>query len=186
MVVAGCGNYPVAIRPVLTINREITPQMWLGRAGCEVVVTCLSGVGIVAWYVCTACAVLVVVTSLGCRSKEAGPTLIPVSGIVKLNGQVLPQGSVSFRDSSGLIQPYGEIGPDGKYELFLTPTQKGAPPGKYKVVVFASEAPEEATRHNRLPVLIVNRRYLDAKTTPFSTEIKNDAPPGSYDFSLTD
>lgn len=122
----------------------------------------------------------------GCSSKQSGPELIPVRGTVRMNGKPLTTGgSISFRDGSGLIQPTGEVGPDGTYSMFLTPQQEGVPAGKYKVVVFASETREEAARHNRLPVMIINHKYLDAKTTPLATEVKKDAAPGAYDFSVT-
>lgn len=136
----------------------------------------------VAWCVGMCAAILFV----GCSSQQSGPDLIPVQGKVMLGGKPLTTGgSVSFRDGSGLIQPSGVIEADGTYKLFLTPRQAGAPPGKYKVVVFASEPREEAARHNRLPLLIVNRKYLDPKTTPLAAEVKKDSAPGAYDFSVT-
>lgn len=123
---------------------------------------------------------------LGCSSKPSGPELIPVHGKITLDGKPLTSGgSVSFRDPSGLIQPSGAIVADGTYTLFLAPRQEGAPAGKYKVVVFASESREEAAKHNRLPLLTINRKYLDPKTTPLAVEVKKDAAPGAYDFAVT-
>jgi hypothetical protein len=122
----------------------------------------------------------------GCSSKQVGPELIPVHGTISLNGKLLTTGGgVSFRDDSGLYQANGDVRPDGTYTLSLSPGHEGAPVGKYKVVVCISEPREEAARHNRLPVLIINRKYLDAKTTPLSAEVKKDAAPGAYDFSIT-
>jgi hypothetical protein len=124
--------------------------------------------------------------STGCSSKQIGPELIPVHGIVTLNGKPLTTGgTVSFRNRSGLVEPSGAIGADGRYTLLLSPKQEGAPPGKYKVVVFASEPREEAVKHNRLPIVLVDRKYMDPKTTPLAVEVKKDAAPGAYDFSVT-
>lgn len=129
---------------------------------------------------------LAVIAPAGCSSKQSGPELIPVHGTISLNGKLLTTGGgVSFRDDSGLYQANGEVRPDGTYSLALSPGREGAPAGKYKVVVCVSEPREEAARHNRLPVLIINRKYLDAKTTPLSAEVKKDAAPGAYDFSVT-
>src|SRR5262245_48110528 len=67
----------------------------------------------------------------------------PVTGQVTLDGKPLKVGSVSFRPdaargNASLHHPTGEIDDQGRYTL-VTVGRKGAPPGWYKVLVFADE-----------------------------------------------
>ncbi len=119
---------------------------------------------------------------IGCQGED-GPPLLPVSGVVMLGGQPLKSGSVSFRDDSGLVQPTGPI-EDGKYELILD-RRLGAPAGRYKVVVFATESRQQSAGHGGLPRLIINKKFTDPKTTPLEAEVMEGAPPGAYDFEVT-
>lgn len=121
----------------------------------------------------------------GCNG-ESGPPLVPVTGMVLLNGKPLTTGgSVSFRDETGLVQPTGEIGADGIYQL-LHGGRVGAPPGSYRVVVFASE-PEGKSGggHGGLPRLIIHKKYTDPKTTPLRVDVRKDASPDAYDLTVT-
>lgn len=122
----------------------------------------------------------------GCgKDVPAGPPLVPVSGIVSLDGKPLATGgTVSYRDSTGIIQPAGKIEADGHYELF-TDKRPGAPVGKYRVLVFASESPEQAAAHGGLPRLIVHKQFMDLTTTPLHVEVKDGNPSGAYDLQVT-
>ena len=133
---------------------------------------------------------LLVATSLlgatGCGSSEpVGPQLVQVSGTVKMNGKPLTTGgTVSYRDASGLIQPTGKVDPAGHYQLF-TDKRSGAPAGKYRVLVFASESPEQTAAHGGLPRLIVHKQYMDPTATPLNVEVKEGNPSSAYDLQVT-
>jgi hypothetical protein len=122
----------------------------------------------------------------GCGDVEE--KLIPVAGKVTLDGTPLTSGSVSFRpsgDSESQEQPTGTISSDGSYRLHLH-GREGAPPGRYKVVVFANEPIQRARGgHGGLPRSLIDRRYNSAKTTPLEKVVKDNAPEGAYDLALT-
>jgi hypothetical protein len=123
---------------------------------------------------------------LGCGGgEEIGLRLIPVSGVVKIDGKPLTTGgSVSYRDATGLVQPTGKIAGDGTYELFLD-RQAGAPAGQYRVIVFASEPRPETAGHGGLPRLIIDEKYTHPDTTPLRVEVKDNAASGDYDLTVT-
>ncbi len=131
-------------------------------------------------------AVVLLVSILGCgQDAPKGPPLVQVSGIVTLNGKPLATGgTVSYRDSGGIIQPSGKVGSDGHYELF-TDKRPGAPVGNYRVLVFASESPEQAAVHGGLPRLIVHKKFMDLTTTPLHREVKDGNSSGAYDLQVT-
>jgi hypothetical protein len=132
-----------------------------------------------------ACFSIFEVLLFGCAKGKIGPPLIPVSGIVMMNGKPLTTGgSVSYRDSTGLIQPGARIAEDGTYKLALD-EREGAPPGKYRVVVFASVPAPKANGHGGLPRLIVDQKYMSTETTPLAVEVKRDSPSGAYDLAVT-
>src|SRR4051812_3459661 len=76
----------------------------------------------------------------GLPSAAAGRAY-PVRGKITLDGQPLPRGSVTLRPETPQAghQPTGMIEPAGEYVVY-TNRRAGAPPGSYKVVVFATEA----------------------------------------------
>lgn len=123
---------------------------------------------------------------VGCESK---PALVAVSGRVLLGERPLPAGSVSYYlDSSGQGRPpiaaTGAIAEDGRYELY-TSQQRGCPPGKYRVVVFAYERLTAATGgHSRMPKSLISKHYHDVATTTLRVEVAADAPAGRYDLKL--
>jgi len=66
----------------------------------------------------------------GCRS---GVELLPVSGVVTLDGKPVEQATVLFKPESGPVA-YGQTNADGRFEL-STAGRKGAVPGKHKVSI---------------------------------------------------
>jgi hypothetical protein len=122
----------------------------------------------------------------GCR--EAGPPLVPVSGLVTYRGKPLPRGTVSLRptQAGAWDQPTGSIDASGRYVVY-TQGRKGAPPGDYVVVVMATDAPaaNEGAAHPTLPQSIIPARYGDPAVTPLRIK----ARPGSatsFELELTD
>src|SRR5690349_15776348 len=78
--------------------------------------------------------------NLGCGSQPK-ELLHPIKGRITLDGKPLPRGSVSLRAELGATvghQPTGMIEPAGEFVVY-TNGQAGAPPGNYRVVVFATE-----------------------------------------------
>lgn len=118
----------------------------------------------------------------GC--SPAPPTgLISVTGRVLLDGEPLERGAVSLRPESRETwhQPTGTIaGPEGRYSVF-TNGRPGAPPGTYRVVVFANgpvKTPSGAA-HPGLPASLVPKRYNDPQTTPLRIVVPPAGPPSS-------
>jgi hypothetical protein len=112
--------------------------------------------------------------------------LLPVSGRVYLGGQPLTTGTVSFHPvgATGHV-PTGAVDKEGRYTL-STAYHPGAPPGRYKVVIHATEpalqAPGKASPG--LPKSIIPDRYNQDTTSPFTIEVKPDAAEGAYDLRL--
>ena len=68
----------------------------------------------------------------GCGS---GSGTVPVSGVVKLDGQPLKNASVSFVPEGDGKQATGTTDEAGKFALSTVNPRDGAIPGKYKVVI---------------------------------------------------
>jgi hypothetical protein len=109
--------------------------------------------------------------------------------MVTLGGQPLTTGTVSLRADAGQgnhtqHQPTGRIDTQGRYQIYTT-ERSGAPPGWYKVVVFASsQTDEKGQAHPGMPKSIIDLRYNDPAKTPLAMEVKADQPAGTYDLKL--
>jgi hypothetical protein len=98
------------------------------------------------WPCYSAVAALIALTS-GC----GGTYDSSVHGIVKLDGNPVPRGTVTFSPSGGSgSTAYGLIQSDGAYEL-RTGREEGLPPGQYSVTVAANEAPTATGRDGGPP-----------------------------------
>jgi hypothetical protein len=132
------------------------------------------------------CAVLL--SAAGCGGS-AGPKLVPVSGVVTIDGEPFPKANVAFHPdvSKGnkfpQYIPAGAADESGKYEL-VTTARKGAPEGWYKVVVIAPSPPPGAEAPKVGPPPF-DRKFTELEQTDLSIEVKAGAPPGSYDLDLT-
>lgn len=124
----------------------------------------------------------------GCWGGEDA-RLIPVAGTVTYAGRPLTTGTVSFRPDAArgnhsLHHPTGAIDAQGRYELF-TAGKPGAPPGAYKIVVFASEQVRPtASVHPGLPKSLIPPRYNDPADTPLTIEVLANSADGAYDLRL--
>jgi hypothetical protein len=137
-----------------------------------------------AWYWTVLLTGGAVLGATGC-STAPQEKLVPVSGKVTVAGKSLTTGSVTFRPDASRgntspHQPTAPIDAEGHYELFVPPERKGAPPGWYKIVVFAYDNP----RPGRLKSFI-NTKYQEEKTTPLTVEVIENPEPGRYDLNLT-
>jgi hypothetical protein len=129
-------------------------------------------------------------TASGCGGDSADK-FVYVAGKVRLNGKALTVGVVSFRPdpSRGNMSrhvPTGTIDAEGNYEL-ITVRKKGAPPGWYKVLVFAdaNTPPPGVPAHPQPPRWLTNGKYTDEQTTDLYLEVVENAAPGAYDLNVS-
>jgi hypothetical protein len=122
-----------------------------------------------------------------CGCGKSGPVLHEVQGTVKFGSQPLTTGTVSLRaerDNTTRHQPTGLIDEQGRYRIYTT-GQPGAPPGWYRVVVFATEPLVDSGKVSPgLPKSIIPVRYNNVSTSPFSFEVKASPAAGEYDLQL--
>lgn len=135
----------------------------------------------------TGLAVLVVAVLLipaaGCKSDDE--KLAPVSGTITADGKPVPSGTVTFypdgaKGNASKHQPIGVLDSEGRYELVVPGGKKGAPPGWYKVVVYAVDDPQpgKPNKYHANPI------YADLGTTTLTVEVIETPEAGRYDFAL--
>ena len=128
-------------------------------------------------------AVALVVNAAGC--KDEGERLAPVGGVLTVQAKPVPNGTVTFypdaaKGNATQHQPCGVVAADGRFELFVPGGRKGAPPGWYKVVVYAVDDPQPG-KPNRY---WVNTKYATPSATLLSVEVVENPEPGRYDRQL--
>jgi hypothetical protein len=139
-----------------------------------------------------AAGLLIVWGTLGALAGCRGPSekLLPVAGSVTLDGQPLTFGTVSLRPDASkgnqsLHHPAAVIDAAGRYEVFTT-GRKGAPPGWYKVLVFADEQNRDLVKGKMAsPKFVTHIKYIDERTTDLTIHVVEKPPPGSYDLRVT-
>lgn len=124
---------------------------------------------------------------VGCTESKPSD-LVPVTGRVTLDGRPLTSGSISLRADAGETwhQPTGVIsGNDGEFVVY-TNGRPGAPPGQYRVIVFASEPASDrnGAAHPGLPRSLVPKRYNDPKSTPLRLTVAPPPAPTHHDFEV--
>ena len=107
-----------------------------------------------------------------------------LSGAVTLDGKPLPTGMVSLSPARSGPSAYGEITPDGRFEL-KTGSEKGLEPGEYVVTVAANatgsaEPPPDTDGPPPIRPLITPRKYADVSTSPLRITVK----PGSQKLDI--
>lgn len=121
----------------------------------------------------------------GCGGRPDG--FHPVGGAVTVAGAPLRTGTVTFRPDAAKgnatqHHPTGAVAADGTYTLY-TVGKAGAPPGWYRVLVFADGNPKPAP--GTPPQWLHHVKYTTERTTDLSVEVVADPPPGRYDLKLT-
>lgn len=111
------------------------------------------------------------------QSLGVGP-MVPVQGKVTLGGKPLMGGNVFFYpqgEVKGFV-PQGLIDSQGNYSL-ATSGEAGVPLGKYRATV-------EPASDDKSQDLLVDVRYTSWVHSPLVLEVKENAPPGTYDLKL--
>lgn len=126
-------------------------------------------------------AVVLVVVLTGCGQK-----IVPVAGVVRLDGKPLDGAGVAFHAAGGGPMASAVTDAEGRYRL-ETGNAKGAVPGEYRVTVtkqtvsgFGSDGVMPGPGGYKIKWL-VPEKYVDVKTTPLAVTV----PSQSYDFELT-
>lgn len=123
--------------------------------------------------------------SAGCGSST--PALHEVRGSVRFGDAPLTTGVVSLRadkQNTTLHQPTGTIESSGRYRIF-TSGKPGAPPGAYRVVVFATEPTVDTGKVSPgLPKSLIPTRYNNPSTSPLEFEVTAAPAAGAYDLQL--
>lgn len=125
---------------------------------------------------------------IGCRPlpKEI---LHPVQGRISLDGKPISRGAVTLHPAvpgTTWHQPTGMIEPAGQYVVY-TNGRAGAPPGSYRVVVFATEATmtPEGTARPGLPKSLIPARYNQVDQTPLQLNVVAHPASKGYDLELS-
>jgi hypothetical protein len=114
---------------------------------------------------------------------------LPVEGTITVHGQPLPAGTIVFhpdaaKGNTSKREPRGVIGTvePGHYRL-TTDDRDGAPPGCYKVTIFALPP---ITRENsqRPPEWLADPKYADVQTSGLTAVVGKNAAAAAYDFDL--
>jgi hypothetical protein len=124
--------------------------------------------------------------------RDASDDLVPVEGRITLDDEPLTLGSISFRPDPSRgnktkQHPTGTIDFQGNYKLY-TVNKRGAPPGWYKVLIFAYQPAEDAkpTKGAMPPVTkaLIPEKYSDPRKTDVNVEVVKGDHPGPYDIKL--
>lgn len=114
---------------------------------------------------------------------------IPVTGKIILDGKQLKvekgeTAAVNFY-GTGDAKSFGVgvVSEDGTYTVSSN-NKPGLPAGSYKVTVNYSK-PKDAKDQYSIPVRMVNEKYTVIDFTDLKVEVKDNAPPGSYDLKVT-
>lgn len=127
----------------------------------------------------------------GCE-KPLGGNLVPVSGVIKLDGKPLAGASVTFLGASGTpgLGGSGIADEGGKFEVSHFRAGKGLEPGEYKVVVnklvMADGSPIPAGTASAAELNtrdLVPKRYSDFSKTILLTTIKSGGDPVSFELA---
>jgi hypothetical protein len=119
---------------------------------------------------------------VGCAQSDNG--LVPVSGVVRIDGQPVRAGTVRFVPASG--RPLsGTIRPDGTFELasenFQQIRQVGAPPGQYRIQISAPKVVNDQLVEWKVP-----QRYADFRTSGLQTAIDHSHEEVAIDLTWHD
>ncbi|AMV20967.1 hypothetical protein VT03_23900 [Planctomyces sp. SH-PL14] len=123
---------------------------------------------------------LVILGLTGCGGGSKPPsTLVPVTGVVKMDGKPSPFASVTYV-AEGLKGGLGAVGftdEEGKYELKWRGQEPGIQPGKYRVVISriamkdGTPVPRDKSAADVGAVETMPRRYSDYDVSELYLEV---------------
>ena len=121
----------------------------------------------------------VMLVAVGC----GGSDLVSVKGKVTYDDKPVSSGTINFVSDNG--SSYGNLKPDGSYELMTIKPGDGALPGTYKVTVVAMQdqgnvLPEA---RNPLPPPTVPLKYTSLATSDLTAKVEK--KNNLIDFNLT-
>lgn len=128
---------------------------------------------------------LVVLAGSGCAEDSDG--FFPVGGKVSAGGQPIKTGTVTFRPDASKgnetrHHPTGDIDSQGNYLLY-TIGKPGAPPGWYRVMVFADGNPAPAP--GVPPRWLHHVKYTTEGSTDVRMEVVENPAADAYDLRLS-
>ena len=119
--------------------------------------------------------------SLACLAASTGcnkhPGIVPVSGIVTIDGQPVPVGQVAV-SPAGQRAAVGKISPDGRFTLSCFELNDGAPTGTHPVTVSAVEQVNEQSNRWHAP-----KKYANKVSSGLQVTI--DGPTDNLEIKLT-
>jgi hypothetical protein len=134
-------------------------------------------------------------TLIGCGEDDGIGKRYPVKGVVTLQGEPVPKGTVNFMpDEAGGRSAAGDLKDDGSYSATTLTPGDGMLPGKYKVSITAIEIdltkvhgkPGGLYRTdliNKAPrKLLVPKKYESPATSGLTIEVKPES--NKYDIAL--
>jgi hypothetical protein len=110
-----------------------------------------------------AAAVAALVGLVGCG--DGGPAIVPVSGIVTIDGQPLTYGHIQVLPT-GWRPASSKIGSDGRFMLTTTVSGDGCAVGSHTVTILAGESISETATKWHAP-----KKYADAKLSNLTVTI---------------
>lgn len=111
---------------------------------------------------------------LFCAVGCGGSDLAKVTGTVMYKGAPVSSGTITFA-AADKPAAYGELQPDGSYELMTEKPGDGATPGAYQVMVVAMQDQKDLLPEERsaLPAPMVPTIYTSLATTPLTAEVES-------------
>jgi hypothetical protein len=101
--------------------------------------------------------------TVGC--SDGRPERVPVSGVVKIDGVPLTQGSITFLPTKGRVS-FGQLDDQGRFELMTYEPGDGAPLGMSKVAVAGRESLSETQARWLAP-----KKYSEHATSELEVDI---------------
>jgi hypothetical protein len=127
---------------------------------------------------------VVAAAAVGCSAKPANqrPKVVPVRGVVRLNGKPLDRARVTFAHTTAGISAYGETDAEGVFNLTTFEPGDGAVPGQYHVAVSKVEEPHRTGANNAPPVFqhgaggqharwLIPQRYSNLTTSKLTADV---------------
>ncbi|MDR1052641.1 MAG: carboxypeptidase-like regulatory domain-containing protein [Planctomycetaceae bacterium] len=119
--------------------------------------------------------VLVLILISGCGNSASGR----VSGVVTLDGKVLPNAAINFYPVESGSPAVGMTDSSGRYELAISNSMKGVVPGNYKITISTLRSGQESYGVDNTSTVIsavpeyIAKKLTDPATTDLFKEVKS-------------